>query len=227
MPFDSFDKLEMALFSKPMTNSQIQTLVLGGFAAVSIIGLLFYMSSGNAPISDEIEEVSEELEEETETDEEDEQPASEGDKQKTGEIVKESRKIVVEDVEEEDEAKRDAEEAARLKEKYDNLVSVAIKYAKGEKYAQAIEKYSDALALIPLVPGAKKDLASIYNNRSAMFERDKQFENSLNDINELLKIDATHSKARGRRCRIYEAQVGISLLDNLYASNIEAILKYV
>ena len=61
--------------------------------------------------------------------------------------------------------------------------------------------------MVPSVAGAKKDIISIYNNRSAMYERVKNYDASLEDIAVLLSTDKAHAKARGRRCRIYEAQV--------------------
>lgn len=125
--------------------------------------------------------------------------------------------VVVDEVDEDEEeaetkaaaaeAKAAEEEAARaLKEQYDGLASTALKYAKGEKYKQAIEKYSEALELLPLIPSARKDAMSIRNNRSAMYEKNREYENSLNDIAEILKTDKAHVKARTRRARILEIQ---------------------
>jgi hypothetical protein len=44
----------------------------------------------------------------------------------------------------------------------------------------------------------------------SMYEKAGEYEKSLNDITVILALDALHLKARGRRGRIYEAQVSRS-----------------
>ena len=114
------------------------------------------------------------------------------------------KKAVVEDVDEDNEKKAELELKKQEKEKFDGIISVASKFAKGEKHRQAAEKYSEALLLAPTV--SKKDLPTLYNNRSAMYEKLKEYDLSLADIDELLKLDSVHSKGRARKARILEIQ---------------------
>lgn len=224
----------MPIFSKPLTNSQVQTIVLGSVALVSVLGLVYYFSSGTKPVSKQQEtaessdeEEEEEVEEENEVEVEATVPAKMATapaaaapasaapaSAATATNVKKVEDVDGDDTDEEavdDEAEAaNKAEAAQLKEQYDQLVSVALKYAKGEKYRAAIDKYTEALALMPRLskkyyPNATKDLASIYNNRSAMLEKSGSYAAALADVAEVLKADAKHSKARGRRARIYEA----------------------
>ncbi len=55
------------------------------------------------------------------------------------------------------------------------------------------------------VPSAAKDILTLYNNRSAMYEKSGQYEASLRDITVVLTMDAMHQKAKLRRARVYEA----------------------
>lgn len=119
----------------------------------------------------------------------------------------ESDEEVDEQENEEAEKKRQAEEIAKQqKEIYDNYISVADKCVKGNSYARAADSYTLALEIAPSVPSASKNILTIYNNRSAMYEKTGEFEKSLTDIDIVLSIDPTHIKARIRKARIYEAQ---------------------
>jgi hypothetical protein len=44
-----------------------------------------------------------------------------------------------------------------------------------------------------------------------MYEKSKDFDKSLNDISVVLAMDPYHLKARGRRGRVYDAQVNCLL----------------
>jgi hypothetical protein len=102
---------------------------------------------------------------------------------------------------------KDKLEAFELKETYDTAVRLAGKLIKGEKHIDAVEKLNEAIILAPQVPEASKDVLLLYNNRSAMYEKLRQYEDSLRDIMVVLTMDPGHMKARLRRARIYEAQV--------------------
>lgn len=108
---------------------------------------------------------------------------------------------------EEEEARAKAE-AEEHKEKYDNAISMADKFMKGQRYAQAAEKYSEAIDILPKVPSAASNILPLYNNRSAMYEKSgaEFHDKALNDIALVLQLDKTHMKARVRRARILEAK---------------------
>jgi len=119
--------------------------------------------------------------------------------------------VLLEDDEESDDEEDDEEAKAALalakqqKEEYENLISVADKCVKGNAFARAAENYTLALELAPLVPSASKNILTIYNNRSAMYEKLNKFDMCLTDIDIVLSIDPNHIKARVRRARVYEA----------------------
>ncbi|KAJ1436684.1 hypothetical protein B484DRAFT_358615 [Ochromonadaceae sp. CCMP2298] len=110
-----------------------------------------------------------------------------------------------EDEDGEEEEAVDAEEEA-LKARYADANRLAEKFIKGLKYDKAVEKLSEAIELAPQVPNASKDIMTLYNNRSAMYEKSEVLDKALTDIIVVLSMDAFHLKARARRARIYETQ---------------------
>lgn len=115
------------------------------------------------------------------------------------------------------------DEATLLKEQYDAAVRLGQKLIAGGLNERAVEKLSEAISLAAKVPSAQKDILTLYNNRSAMYEKLGQFENSTRDINIVLAMDAFHVKARVRRARVFEAQgkVQQALNDYVFATIVE------
>jgi tetratricopeptide (TPR) repeat protein len=111
--------------------------------------------------------------------------------------------VVVEDdgADEEENAEETVEE---LTKRYDDALRLAKKYLQGEKYSTAAAKFSEAIDLASRIPSAGKDLVTLYNNRSAMFEKNNELDASLQDIMIVLALDTKHQKARARRARILE-----------------------
>jgi tetratricopeptide (TPR) repeat protein len=109
---------------------------------------------------------------------------------------------MVEDVEEDDEI----EEEAKLRKLYDHTLKRAKQFLQGEKYAQAAALFTEGLELASRIDSASKDILALYNNRSAMYEKNGELENSLMDIVVVLTMDGKHLKARTRRARILEKQ---------------------
>ena len=109
-----------------------------------------------------------------------------------------------EDKEEEEAASegKTAEELEALKTKYVDINRLADKFIKGQSYLKAAEKLSDAIDLASELPFASKDILTLYNNRSAMYEKLGEFEKSLRDITVVLTMDNLHMKARLRSARV-------------------------
>lgn len=129
-----------------------------------------------------------------------------------------------------------AREAAELKQKYEEVVNLASKLVKGNAYLRAAEKFSDAIALAQQIPNVRKNLVVLYNNRSAMYEKAGQLDDSLLDIDVVLAMDSHHQKARLRRARIYQTQVitidkipefyfTSSMTQNIYQGNLQDSLN--
>eukprot|EP01035_Chromulina_nebulosa_P020192 gene20192-26210_t len=115
------------------------------------------------------------------------------------------------DEEEEEEEENNEEEKEKklldeYKSKYDDATRLAKKYLDGQLYIKAATKFSEAIDLASHIPSASKDILTLYNNRSAMYEKANEFQKALSDITVVLAMDIKHLKARSRRARIYEAQ---------------------
>ena len=87
---------------------------------------------------------------------------------------------VDEDEEEEENENTDAEESlvnkdeedlAAIKDKYDEIIRIAKKLMSGNAYLRAAEKFKEAIKLIERIPMLQKDLITLYNNSSAMYEK--------------------------------------------------------
>lgn len=121
--------------------------------------------------------------------------------------------VIVEDAEDDDEEEEEEVEGGwdaeleELKTKYEDANRLSSKYIQGQKYEKAIEKLTEAIELAPKVPSGGKDIMTLYNNRSAMYEKLNTFDKSLADISVILAMEPLHIKARVRKARIHEAQV--------------------
>jgi tetratricopeptide (TPR) repeat protein len=141
-------------------------------------------------------------------------------------------KLIAEDVEEDDDQEEETEEnkekhgieenknsetsaedeetEKKLKEKYEELTRIATKLSSGNAYLRAAEKFKEAIKLAEKLPSVSKDLVTLYNNSSAMYEKAGIYDEAMLDINIVLHMDTSHIKARLRRARIYETQVIIN-----------------
>lgn len=106
-----------------------------------------------------------------------------------------------------DAAQAAADEAAALKEQYEAALRQSTRLIQGQAHARAMEKLTEAINLAPKIPSASKDILTLYNNRSAMYEKVQDYDACLRDISVVLNMDPNHLKARVRRARVYEAQV--------------------
>ena len=115
------------------------------------------------------------------------------------------------------------DELTLLKEQYDAAFRLGQKLIAGQQNDRAAEKLTEAISLAAKVPSAQKDILTLYNNRSAMYEKLGQFDNSIRDINIVLAMDPYHVKARIRRARFNESQgkTMAALHDYVYATIIE------
>jgi hypothetical protein len=99
---------------------------------------------------------------------------------------------------------------------YEEAIRLAKKSMGSNDYAAAAERYGQAIALVEKhLPSCTKDVMTLYNNRSAMYEKAGDVEKALRDILVVLSLDPVHLKARVRRARIYEQQgKGYEALDD-------------
>lgn len=189
-------------------NSTIQALLLGGFGIVSV-SVLFYFMFWKKPAAPPAlkDKPAEKAEKKVEEVPQKKQPVSSS-------SVQERPAVIVEDADSDDDEENDVDESSHvdveleaLKSQYEDANRLASKLIAGQKYEKAVEKLSEALELAPRVPNASKDIMTLYNNRSAMYEKLNLFDKSLSDITVILTMDPFHLKARVRRARVYEAQV--------------------
>jgi tetratricopeptide (TPR) repeat protein len=119
-----------------------------------------------------------------------------------------SNEVIVEDDEDDDDEEENLKKQAlaALQSQYDDTYRVAKKRLDGKDYKNAAIKFTELINLAPKLPSANKDLITLYNNRSAMFEKLGEYQESLSDITGILAMDNSHFKARVRRARIYEVQ---------------------
>lgn len=123
------------------------------------------------------------------------------------------------DEEEDDSAaeKKKADEVALAnKAKYDDANRMATKLIAGNQHARAAEKLSEAIELAKSIASVNKDIPTLYNNRSAMYEKCGEYEKSLQDITVILAMDPNHMKARIRRARVYEALVSLCYFQSFF-----------
>ena len=184
-------------------NPTVSVILFGVFGVLSISSLFyfyFYWTRGSSikaikasppPDNDKattkdqtpvnkVEDIIVEDVEDDEDDEEDDGDDDEGEEDEVGE--------------KEEEKKDDEMEALRLQ--YDNANRLAMKYISGQAYDRAIEKLTEALELANVLPNASKDILTLYNNRSAMYEKNGNFDKALTDISVILTVEFTHLKAR-------------------------------
>jgi tetratricopeptide (TPR) repeat protein len=186
-----------------LKSSSVQVILFGVFGMLSISSLLYFYflwrrdntlikritpSSSSSPSSennddkankkDDIKEeiIVEDVEDDDDDDDDDD----------------EEEEVESEEV---DEAKANEEKEA-LRLKYDNANRIAMKYISGQAYEKAIEKLTEALELACIIPNANKDILTLYNNRSAMYEKNNNYDKALTDISVILAIEFNHLKAR-------------------------------
>ena len=102
--------------------------------------------------------------------------------------------------------KQKQEEMKSLQDEYEKIINLAAKLLKGNAYQRAAEKYTEAIQLASKIPSQVKDLITLYNNRSATYEKSGDYKQSLSDIGVVLTMDPLHLKGRTRRARVLEAQ---------------------
>lgn len=136
------------------------------------------------------------------------EPKSSGSKSSGSSSAKQT--VVVEDEDEEEESDDEEDEDSTalnaLKAQFDDANRLASKLIQGQAYERAVEKLTEALELAPKVPGASKHIITLYNNRSAMYEKLKAYDKAMADITVVLAMDMLHTRVHLRRARIFEAQ---------------------
>lgn len=201
------------------SNSTISALIFGGIGIISISLLFTYFFWKKAPTKHIQNKAINKPKDKT-----NESIADSSSDQVRNSVVDQTE-VIVEDVDEDEiddeeeieeneieAVNQNEEELKQLKSKYEDANRLATKFINGQKFDRAIEKLSEAIDLAPLIPNAGKDIMTLYNNRSAMYEKLELFDKALNDITVVLAMEAFHMKARVRRARIFEQQVIILIL---------------
>lgn len=174
-----------------MKSGSVALLVLGGISFYFLYSYFLRKSSTKAILNKDNkkikEEIIEELDEEDDDGDDDDDDNDEGKDDKNEATIK--------------------DDTAEYKVKYDETIRLAKKLLSGNAYIRAAEKFKEAIKLAEHVPSASKDLVTLYNNSSAMYEKAGVFDEALLDINIVLHMDSQHVKARLRRARIFDAQV--------------------
>lgn len=138
-----------------------------------------------------------------------------------------TKAVVVEDVESDEEEDEDedgevdsekaiAEAIKALEAEYQHKLSMAKKRMQGNDFKKAAQHFTEAINLAPSIPSASRDLVTLYNNRSAMYEKGGEIEEALMDITVILSMDPKHIKAIVRRGRIHEGQENFKAALNDY-----------
>jgi len=97
------------------------------------------------------------------------------------------------------------------KKKVHSLVEIADKrgkdFFKAKNYLEAATCFTEALDLIEESKDSSlsKQVVTLLNNRSAMYEKANLSELALVDCEKILELDMTHSKARMRKLRLLES----------------------
>jgi tetratricopeptide (TPR) repeat protein len=105
-----------------------------------------------------------------------------------------------------------AKEEKTLHAAIEELDKKGKEYFKEKKYLEAAEVFTGALDLIANYEGLKtstslaRQISTLTNNRSAMYEKAGLFDLALIDCNTVLEQDVNHQKARIRILRILESQ---------------------
>lgn len=199
------------------SKGSIAAWIVGGITLMSLAVYLFsswFSTPGvpriefKSPSKQKVDPVEEVEDLEEEEDEEEEEEEDEG--------------ADVEDVEEEDEDDA-AEQAAppsavrseeankedqmkAFKAQYDVASKECSALIASQKFAEAVDKLSELIGLAGKVQRGQAEIVTLYNNRSAMFEKIQEYEKALSDIRVMLLMQRDHVRARARRARIYEAQ---------------------
>jgi hypothetical protein len=77
---------------------------------------------------------------------------------------------------------------------------------KAQAYDRAAKEFGRAIVLAEALDMPQASVETLYNNRAAMHEKGGDLAASLEDCTVVLAMNASHTKVRKRRARIYAAQ---------------------
>lgn len=197
------------------SKGSIAAWIVGGITLMSLAVYLFssWFSSPGVPRIefkspskqkvDPVEEVEDLEEEDEEEDEEDEgadvEDVEEEDEEDAAEQAAPTSAVRSEEANKEDQMKV-------FKAQYDAASKECSALIASQKFAEAVDKLSELIGLAGKVQRGQAEIVTLYNNRSAMFEKIQEYEKALSDIRVMLLMQSDHVRARARRARIYEAQ---------------------
>jgi len=86
--------------------------------------------------------------------------------------------------------------------------------------------FTKAIEASRQITGLEKQLVTLLNNRSAMYEKAGLTDLALEDCSEVLDLDKSHKKARNKRARIFESMGSYkSALSELCAMQLDFMHK--
>jgi len=148
--------------------------------------------SADVKVEDEVDDLEEEEEEEEDVDVEDAEDDEEEVKAATNTAAA---------------AEAAAEDQMKTwKSQYDAASKDCSALIAAQKFPEAVEKLNELISLAGKVQRGQTEIVTLYNNRSAMYEKLQDYEKALSDIRVMLLMQPDHVRARTRRARIYEAQ---------------------
>lgn len=173
------------------------------FATPGVPRIEFKPSKEKVDPVEEVEDLEEEEEDEEEEEEEDEgadvEDVEEEDEEDAMEQSAPPSAVRSEEANKEDQMKV-------FKAQYDAASKECSALIASQKFAEAVDKLSELIGLAGKVQRGQTEIVTLYNNRSAMFEKIQEYEKALSDIRVMLLMQRDHVRARARRARIYEAQ---------------------
>jgi len=99
-----------------------------------------------------------------------------------------------------------AAKKAAQKEEFANVTRLGTKFMKAQAYDRAAKEFGRAIVLAEALDMPQASVETLYNNRAAMHEKNGNMAASLDDCTVVLAMNASHTKVRKRRARIYAAQ---------------------
>mmetsp|Transcript_31081 Transcript_31081/g.41098 ORF Transcript_31081/g.41098 Transcript_31081/m.41098 type:complete len:635 (-) Transcript_31081:188-2092(-) len=191
----------MTLFQK----YKIQILAISSIAVISCVTLYFFGKNTQKPT---VKKIDDSLKTDSGERQKSDKPNTTQNKQaKNGSIEPKESSDSASPVDVPESPKETPKESTSEEEKeFEDLVKKAAKRFKGKQYDKAAELYTQMLEMLSKVPSKANEEITLYNNRSAMYEKMGEYDKCLDDCTKALFIEHDHEKVRIRRARVLKAK---------------------